>query len=107
MLTPLLLLLCFAPSLLTLLLLHAQVVRSERHSAAFSRSFMLPDNINEEAISASLDKGVLTLTLPKAEPDSQPGPKRITVNQEAPLHPDSQEGAAATSAMPQMEKQAE
>jgi HSP20 family protein len=55
------------------------VVRRERHFSQFSRSFTLPDNIKEEGISASLDKGVLTVMVPKVEPAPKPEPKRITV----------------------------
>jgi len=56
-----------------------KVIRRERHFAAFSRSFTLPDNVQEEGISAALDKGVLTVTLPKTEPAPKPQPKRIAV----------------------------
>jgi HSP20 family protein len=56
-----------------------KVVRRERHFSTFTRSFTLPDNIKEEGISASLDKGVLTVTVPKVEPAPKPEPKRITV----------------------------
>lgn len=46
---------------------------------AFSRTFALPEDVKEDDISASLDKGVLTVVLPKAEPASKPAPKRFTV----------------------------
>lgn len=67
--------------LLPLLLLFPglQVVRRERQIAQFSRSFSLPENVKEEGITASLDKGVLKVTVPKAEPTPKPEPKRITV----------------------------
>ena len=38
---------------------------SERSFGSFSRAFRLPDGIDEEAVDASFDKGVLTVTLPK------------------------------------------
>lgn len=57
----------------------AQVVRRERHFSQFTRSFTLPDNIKEDGIAASLDKGVLTVTVPKTEPAPKTEPKRIQV----------------------------
>jgi HSP20 family protein len=54
-------------------------VRRERHFSQFTRSFTLPDNAREDGIAASLDKGVLTVTVPKAEPAPKPQPKRIAV----------------------------
>jgi HSP20 family protein len=39
---------------------------SERSYGAFHRSFRLPENVDESKISAQFDKGVLTITLPKA-----------------------------------------
>ncbi len=57
-----------------------KVWRSERSSYSFARSFTLPDTANAEAISASMDKGVLTVTVPKREPPAKPEPKRIAVS---------------------------
>jgi HSP20 family protein len=48
----------------------------ERLPAKFERVFTLPGQVNAEAIVASLDNGVLHLTLPKAEADK---PRRIVV----------------------------
>eukprot|EP00775_Hariotina_reticulata_P000604 gene604-891_t len=56
-----------------------KVVRRERHFSSFTRSFVLPENVKEDAISASLDKGVLHVTVPKVEPAPKPQPKRIAV----------------------------
>ncbi|GLC33363.1 hypothetical protein PLESTF_001335100 [Pleodorina starrii] len=56
-----------------------KVWRSERSSYAFSRAFTLPDNANADAISAAIDKGVLTVTVPKKDPPAKPEPKRIAV----------------------------
>jgi HSP20 family protein len=39
----------------------------ERSYGKFSRSFVLPDTINLHEIGASMDQGVLKLTLPKTE----------------------------------------
>ncbi len=38
---------------------------SERSFGSFSRAFRLPDGVDEQAVVASFDKGVLTVTLPK------------------------------------------
>ena len=45
-------------------------VRYTRHEysySSFSRSFTLPDDVNQDKIDASYNEGVLTLTLPKRE----------------------------------------
>ncbi|MHA1273961.1 MAG: Hsp20/alpha crystallin family protein [Promethearchaeota archaeon] len=42
-------------------------VRKEYHSSSYYRCFKLPENIDEDKIEAKLDKGVLTLDLPKKE----------------------------------------
>jgi len=52
------------------------VHRQERQPARFSRSFTLPYKVTADAITATLQNGVLTVTLPKA-PESQP--RQITV----------------------------
>lgn len=43
------------------------LVRQERSEGSVSRSFSLP-NVDKKNISAKLDNGVLTITLPKASP---------------------------------------
>eukprot|EP01035_Chromulina_nebulosa_P028465 gene28465-37573_t len=50
--------------------------RVETHYGSFSRSFMLPENVNADAIEAVFKNGILTLTLPKTE---QVGPKTIAI----------------------------
>jgi HSP20 family protein len=57
-----------------------KIVRRERHFTSFNRSFTLPENVDEDAISAALDKGVLTIKVAKTSPPEKPAPKRITVN---------------------------
>ena len=42
-------------------------VRKEYSSSSYYRSFKLPDNIDEEKIDATLEKGILKLDLPKLE----------------------------------------
>ncbi len=49
-----------------------QYVRSEVNYGKFTRSFSLPENVKTEDISAEFSNGVLTLTLPKAEPVHPP-----------------------------------
>lgn len=45
---------------------------SERRYGAFHRTFRLPDTVEEDKITAAVDKGVLTVTLPKtARPDKE------------------------------------
>lgn len=48
----------------------------ERTTRAFERRFSLPEGVNEEEVSASYDKGVLTVTVPKA---AKPEVKRINI----------------------------
>jgi len=43
----------------------------ERRSAHFSRSFVLPEDVEREKIAAEFKNGILTLTFPKA-PTAQP-----------------------------------
>ncbi|MFX1321771.1 MAG: Hsp20/alpha crystallin family protein [Promethearchaeota archaeon] len=46
-------------------------VRKEYSSSSYHRSFSLPENIEEDKIDATLDKGVLKLTLPKKEEEKK------------------------------------
>jgi HSP20 family protein len=46
-------------------------------TVTLSRSINLPDTVQVDGISAKLEDGILTVTLPKQE---QPKPKQITVN---------------------------
>lgn len=50
--------------------------RMERYFGSFQRSFSLPANIRQDNVSATCDRGVLTITLPKKEDIS---PKQIKV----------------------------
>ncbi|MCZ6534052.1 MAG: Hsp20/alpha crystallin family protein [SAR324 cluster bacterium] len=50
--------------------------RSERVYGSFKRSFTLPDGVDAEKISASVENGVLHLSLPK-KPEAKP--KRIEI----------------------------
>lgn len=51
---------------------------SERSFGSFSRAFRLPDGVDEQAVTAKFDKGVLTVTLPKASKGKTEG-RRVPV----------------------------
>ncbi len=54
------------------------VYMSERSYGSFRRSFRLPETVDDENISASFDKGVLKITIPK-KPEAQSGTRKIDV----------------------------
>lgn len=56
---------------------NAQPIFRERHSADYRRVFELDPAIDAAKISAKIDQGVLTLTLPKSE---KVKPRKITVD---------------------------
>lgn len=45
-------------------------IRNERRSQSMRRSIRLPEPVEEEDVSATYQNGVLTITLPKHEPDT-------------------------------------
>ena len=45
-----------------------RVIRQERYSGSMSRSFYVGDNLTEADVSARMENGVLTLTVPKKGP---------------------------------------
>ncbi len=51
---------------------------SERQYGAFSRSFRLPPDADEDGVTADLKDGVLTLMVPKVTPEEAPS-KKVTV----------------------------
>lgn len=51
--------------------------RRERRFGSVSRRVALPTVVDEQKVGAELKDGVLTLTLPKAKPDS---PRKISIN---------------------------
>ena len=51
----------------------------ERHIGSFSRSFQLPETVNEDGIQASFRNGVLSIELPKLE-ESLPKDLEIKIN---------------------------
>ncbi len=52
-------------------------IRNERVFGEFSRSFVLPENIDFEKIAAKFENGVLELAIPKKEPEK---PKEINID---------------------------
>ncbi|ADJ14989.1 Hsp20/alpha crystallin family protein [Halalkalicoccus jeotgali] len=52
-------------------------LRSERHSESLRRTLQLPEPVEEEGVSATYKNGVLTITLPKREPET--GGKSIDI----------------------------
>ena len=54
--------------------------RVERATGRFSRSLSLPEGIDPDAVTASFDKGVLEVRIPKPEAKK---PRRIAINADA------------------------
>ena len=54
---------------------------NERRYGSFERTIRIPGNVDEPAISAHFDKGVLTVTLPK-KPGSAMSSRRIEIRQD-------------------------
>lgn len=54
-------------------------IRKEFSYQQFTRSFNLPKNVNKDAITASYDNGVLTVSVPKAEKTNEPAVKTISI----------------------------
>ncbi|PPQ79773.1 hypothetical protein CVT24_010108 [Panaeolus cyanescens] len=50
----------------------------ERRFGKYSRTLQLPQGVSDEAISASMENGLLTITFPKSAP--QMAPKKITIS---------------------------
>ncbi len=53
--------------------------RRERRSGSFSRTFTLPFEIDADNVEANFERGVLNITLPRAEHDK---PRKITIKAE-------------------------
>ena len=56
-----------------------KIHRQEFYSNSFSRSFVLPENINTEHISAEQKEGVLKISLPKIENMPEDKVKKIEI----------------------------
>jgi len=50
-------------------------IRRERGYRSFYRELPMPDEVKEEEVMAELDRGVLTIDLPKKEPEEKKGKK--------------------------------
>ena len=57
----------------------ANYLRREFNYQSFKRSFQLPETVDQDAIQANHDSGVLTVNLPKREEVVQKAPKQIEV----------------------------
>ena len=53
------------------------IVRQERSTGAFEKSFKIPTKVMEDKIKAEFKNGILTITLPKSE---EAKPKHITID---------------------------
>lgn len=53
--------------------------RKEYSYSSFSRSFTLPEEINQEKIDAKYEDGVLKISLPRTEDAKKPSAKKIAV----------------------------
>jgi HSP20 family protein len=57
-----------------------KVIRRERSSGTFTRSFSVHDGVRQEDIKARFDDGVLTLTIPKrGQDEGQPEVRKIDI----------------------------
>ena len=56
---------------------HKKYLRSEFAYSKFQQSFVLPDNIEKEKISASVNDGILTIELPKQAPEEKAKVNRV------------------------------
>jgi HSP20 family protein len=60
----------------------AKVYLREIPYGSFSRSLRLPKNLNLDSVDAAFQNGIVTITIPKIEPE-RPEAKRITVRTES------------------------
>lgn len=56
-----------------------KVIRKERHSGSFMRSFNVGDKVRQEDIKASFENGVLTLVAPRVK-DMSPDRRKIEIS---------------------------
>ena len=59
-----------------------RVIRRERYTGAMSRSFYVGEDIKEEDIRAKFTDGILTLTVPKKDPQEQVTQKKTILIEE-------------------------
>ena len=68
------------------------VIRAERAAGQFRRTLTLPEGVDADRITASFDRGVLEVSIPKPE---QAKPRRVSI--EVGRRPDTIEGAPSAS----------
>ena len=56
---------------------HKKYLRREFAYSKFQQSFILPDNVEKEKISASVNDGILTIELPKHAPEEKAKVNRV------------------------------
>lgn len=56
-----------------------KITRKEYNYSSFSRSFTLPEEINQEKIEARYENGILNITLPRKEETKKATLKQVTV----------------------------
>ena len=56
---------------------HKKYLRREFAYSKFQQSFVLPDNVEKEKISASVNEGILTIELPKQAPEEKAKVNRV------------------------------
>ncbi len=56
-----------------------RLIRSERTYGSFTRSFILPENVDKESIKAKYENGVLNLEILRTEPE-KPNELEITID---------------------------
>jgi HSP20 family protein len=69
----------------------------ERQYGSFTRSFTLPQTVDTENVSATYDKGVLKIALPK-KAEAKPKQIKVTVGSEKSLDAKTTEGKAPSKA---------
>jgi HSP20 family protein len=67
--------------------------RVERHYGTFTRTFTLPQTVDTETVSATYDKGVLKIALPK-KAEAKPKQIKVTVSSEKTVEANSPTKAA-------------
>jgi HSP20 family protein len=71
--------------------------RVERQYGSFTRTFTLPTTVDSENVSATYDKGVLKISLPK-KAEAKPKQIKVSVGGQKPVEPKTVESKAPTKA---------
>lgn len=72
----------------------AKVYRMENTFGTFTRSLRLPKDAEADRIEADFDNGVVTITIPRAEP-AKPQPKRVPIRHARSIESNVQSGEQA------------